>query len=151
MIGTVRTMTLMTATAAGLSADPTWAQVDGAAITKVTIADMELMPNPTLAGVSAAFVQGSFDAEGVFVAASTMAAGSVFLPHDHPDARVTVVTSGTMYLGEGAAVDEGALVAYPAGTAAITLAGTVHFMVARDGDFSVLEIGAGPSGTTFAN
>lgn len=150
MVGTVGMMRLTVAMVACLGAGPGWAQDDGAGIAKVTVADMELMPNPNLTGVSAAFVQGAFDAEGVFVAASTMTAGSVFPAHAHPDARVTVVTAGTMYLGEGAAMDEDALVAYPAGTAAITPAGTMHFMVAQDGDFSVLEIGAGPSGTTFA-
>lgn len=85
----------------------------------------------------------------MFVAASTMEADSVFPAQLHPDARVTYVTEGVMYLSVGEAMDEATLVAYPAGTAAVTPAGIVHWMAAREGAFSVLEIGAGPSETAF--
>lgn len=102
------------------------------------------------AGVSAAFILGAFDAEGLFAASARMDPGAVFPPHAHPDTRLTIVTSGTMYLGEGERVDEAAMVAYPAGSVAVTPAGVMHFMVAGDGAATMLEIGSGPSGTTFA-
>lgn len=132
-----------------LAAAPLAAQDAAEPIEQVAVADLPLSANPRLEGVSAAFLQGAFDAPGVFVAASTMGAGSVFPAHSHPDARVTYVTEGVMYLGTGEAMEEAMLVAYPAGTAAVTPAGTVHWMAAREGAFSVLEIGAGPSETAF--
>ena len=123
---------------------------EAGAIRKV---DPQAMPLAALAafpGVSNGFLTGRFDREGLYVAQGLMEQGSVFPPHAHPDQRVTVVLEGTMMLGEGEAFDEAALVAYPAGTVAMTPAGTFHFMAAPDGDVRVLEIGSGPSGATFA-
>ncbi len=119
-------------------------------IGRVMLSDVEEVANPKIEGVSAAFLVGTFDADGLYAAQSTMKAGAIFPPHKHPDQRFTHVLSGTMYLAEGETVDEASLVAYPAGTVALTPPDTWHYMVARDGDFTVLEIGSGPSGTEFS-
>ncbi|MEO1459794.1 MAG: cupin domain-containing protein, partial [Pseudomonadota bacterium] len=57
-----------------------------------------------------------------------------------------VVTSGTAFVGTGMVFDESKLVAYPVGSYFVTPAGTPHFIFAKDGDFSVLDHGYGPSG-----
>ena len=113
--------------------------------------EMELGANPVLQGVEGAFVTGAFDAPGLYAANSVMREGAVFPPHAHPDNRMSVVVSGTMYLGVGESVDEAAEQAFPAGSVALTPAGTMHWMIARDGDVRILEVGSGPSATTFAD
>lgn len=118
-------------------------------IRSVELHKLPLQDIPSLPGIGNTFIQGTFDKPGLYAAYSRMAEGSRFPPHSHPDVRFTVVTSGTMYLGEGEVFDEARLVAYPVGTAAITPANTAHYMFAKDGDVWVLEIGAGPSGATF--
>lgn len=120
-------------------------------VERLVLDEMALDANPRLAGVEAAFVTGAFDAEGLYAANSMMREGTVFPPHSHPDDRMTVVVSGTMHLGVGETVDPDAEQAFEAGSVALTPAGTVHYMVARDGDLRVLEIGVGPSGTAFAD
>lgn len=118
-----------------------------AQVTAFDLAEMTLNAHPMLEGVSAAFLTGAFDAEGLYVANSVMADGAFFPPHAHPDDRITYVVEGTMYLGTGSDAEAGAETAHPAGTAMLTPAGTFHWMAARDGDVRILEIGSGPSGS----
>ena len=124
-------------------------QAPAPGIQSIELAKLNLKDNPVLPGISSTFIVGAFDKAGLYAAPGRMARGSKFPPHSHPDVRLTIVTSGTMFLGEGETFDEAKLVAYPVGTVAITPAGTPHYMMARDGDVTVLEIGAGPSGATF--
>lgn len=121
-----------------------------ATIKQIALSELALNDIPAFPGVSAAFIEGAFDKPGLYVAHSKMAEGAVFPPHAHPDVRLTVVTSGVMYLGQGEAFDESKLVAYPVGTVAVTPPGVYHFMAAKDGAATVLEIGSGPSGSSFA-
>ncbi|MEO0363195.1 MAG: cupin domain-containing protein [Pseudomonadota bacterium] len=145
MIRRVAPLALMLAFAAG----PAPAEDAGPkTVTKIELGAADLTPLAAFPGVSNAFLIGEFAEAGLYAAEGEMAAGSAFPPHTHPDARLTIVLSGTMYLGEGETADPGRLVAYPAGTAAITPAGAAHYMAALDGDVRVLEIGAGPSGLT---
>lgn len=111
--------------------------------------EMELTPTP-LDGVASTMVGGAMDDDGAFAAQAVMADGAVFPPHDHPDARVSLVLEGTMYLGTGEIVDEAAERAFQAGSVAITPAGVMHWMAARDGDVRILEIGTGPTETRWA-
>lgn len=127
--------------AGGQTADPK--------IRSIELGKLQLGENPLLPGVANAFVLGAFDKPGLYAAHSRMAKGSRFPPHTHPDVRLTVVTSGVMYLGEGETFDEAKLVAYPVGTVAITQPGTPHYMDAKDGDVTLMEIGVGPSGAAF--
>ncbi len=148
MTGSARfILAAMASTFAGLVTAPAHAQDGG--IRKVELSEVALASTP-IEGVSSAFIVGAFDADGLYAARSTMVEGARFPPHRHTDQRMTLVLSGTMYLGSGESIDDASLVAYPAGTVAVTPAGAAHYMVARDGDFTVLEIGSGPSGTAFA-
>lgn len=145
----IRTATLFAAGAALAASLLQADQPPRQGITKLEPGTTILQPLPAFPGVSNGFLIGSFGEAGLYAAEGEMAAGSTFPPHMHPDMRLTIVVSGTMYLGEGQTADPAALVAYPAGTAAITPAGTPHYMAAPDGDVRVLEIGAGPSGFEF--
>ncbi|MDX8354056.1 cupin domain-containing protein [Cognatiyoonia sp. IB215182] len=119
-------------------------------IEKMTLTDMTLNPHPQFEDVSAAFLTGRFDQEGLYAANSVLGAGAVFPPHHHNDDRLSVVIEGTMYLGTGDTVNPANEQEFPAGSVALTPAGTVHYMVARSGDVRILEIGSGPSATDFS-
>lgn len=107
---------------------------------------------PGFEGISSGFLRGGgFEAEGLFATHATMADGAVFPPHTHPDARFTLVVEGTMFIGVGETFDPARLVAYPEGSMFWTEAGVPHFMQARDGDVSVLDVGAGPTTTEFVS
>ena len=106
-------------------------------------------PIPAFPGVANTFLTGAFNKPGLYAAHGKMSKGAKFPPHSHPDVRLSVVMSGTMYLGEGETFDVSKLVAYPAGTVAITPPNTPHYMYAKDGDVTILEIGSGPSGASF--
>ncbi|MEM8792131.1 MAG: cupin domain-containing protein [Pseudomonadota bacterium] len=144
MIRNAILLSITLAAGAALADEPAWR------ITKIEPGTTALQPLPAFPGVSNGFLIGAFDRAGLYAAEGEMAAGSTFPPHTHPDTRLTIVISGTMYLGEGTTADPARLIAYPAGTAAITPGGTPHYMAAQDGDVRVLEIGAGPSGFAFA-
>lgn len=117
-----------------------------AEVAKVDLGAAELAETP-LAGVSSVMVSGTMGEEGAFGALALMADGSVFPPHSHPDARMSVVVEGTMYLGVGDTVDPTAERAFEAGSVAITPAGETHWMAARGGDVRILEVGTGPTTT----
>lgn len=151
----MRTTTILMISAAGLliagalALDPAPAQESRKTIERIELDRMTLEELAAFPGVSNAMLVGSFDQEGLYTSQALLRQGSTFPPHTHPDIRLTVVTSGTMYLGEGEVFDEAALVAYPAGSVAITPAGTPHFMAAPDGDMRALEIGSGPTASDF--
>ncbi|EBA13947.1 cupin domain-containing protein [Roseobacter sp. CCS2] len=117
-----------------------------AEVSKLTLSEMPLNQTP-IDGVSSAMMSGSMGTEGVFGANAVMEGGSVFPPHSHPDARMSLVIEGTMYLGVGTSVDPDAEQVFKAGTVALTPAGVPHWMAARDGDVRILEIGTGPTTT----
>lgn len=120
-----------------------------AEVKKLDLTTMPLNATP-IEGVSSAMVSGSMGQEGVFGANAIMSDGSVFPPHTHPDARMSLVIEGTMYLGVGEEVEPGKETAYQAGTVALTPAGVPHWMAARDGDVRILEIGTGPTVTNWS-
>ena len=119
-----------------------------AEVKKLDLKDMPLNPTP-IEGVSSAMVSGNMQQAGVFGANAIMSEGSIFPPHTHPDARMSLVIEGTMYLGVGDTVDPGKEKAYEAGSMALTPAGVSHWMAARNGDVRVLEIGTGPTVTNW--
>ncbi len=148
LLRTLCAAALVTGAAAGSSASIATAQ-EAAAIEMIELDKLTHTPIPAFPGVASIFIVGAFDRAGLYAAQGEMKQGAVFPPHSHPDMRLSIVTSGTMYLGFGETFDPAKLVAYPVGTMAITPANTPHFMSSLDGDVTVLEIGAGPSGASF--
>ena len=130
----------------GLFAILTVPTIGWAEVKKLDLDQMPLNQTP-IEGVSSAMVSGAMDAEGAFGANAIMEDGSVFPPHTHPDARMSIVLQGTVYLGIGEAVDQSLEQVFQAGTVAVTPAGVPHWMAARDGDVRILEIGTGPTVT----
>lgn len=109
---------------------------------------LEYRQSPLDPRIESAVVFGDRNAPDLYTTHARVKAGARVPPHVHPNTLTTWVTSGTAYVGTGETIDEDALVAYPAGTFFVTPAGSPHFIVALDGDFSILDHGSGPSGIT---
>lgn len=137
------TATFLVVTLAGMFVSATGAQEKTAAIDLETI---EYATSPLFPGVEIAIVFGGRTTPGLYATHARVAAGAMIPPHTHPNPLTTWVTSGTAYVGTGLTLDEGALQAYPTGTFFVTPAGSPHFIVAKDGPFSILDHGDGPSG-----
>ncbi|GFE66198.1 cupin domain-containing protein [Litoreibacter roseus] len=121
-----------------------------AEVSKLSLTEMPLNQTP-IEGVSSAIMSGAMDAEGAFGANAIMKACSIFPPHSHPNARMSLVVEDTMYLGVGTSIDPDAEQVFEAGTVVLTPEGVPHRMAARDGDVQMLEIRTGPTTTDWTN
>lgn len=119
--------------------------VPGAAITPINPMAADHGAHPTFVGASGAVLLGQRDSQDLYATHAKLEHGAVIPPHTHRNTLTTWVTSGTAYVGTGTAIDESKLIAYSAGTFFVTPAGSPHFIVAKDGPFSVLDHGVGPS------
>lgn len=115
---------------------------------RIDLATAQYVEVAAVPGVATALIFGDRDAAGLYATHARVSAGARIPPHTHPNALTTVVTSGTAYVGTGTVFDEAALRAYPAGTFFVTPAGSPHFIAARDGAFSILDHGVGPTAFT---
>ncbi len=116
------------------------------AIHAIDLDALDYATNPNIPGVETAVVFGDRDATGLYTTHARVSAGARILPHTHPNPLTTVVTSGTAYVGTGTTFDEGRLKTYPTGSFFVTPAGSPHFIYAKDGAFSILDHGSGPTG-----
>lgn len=98
-------------------------------------------------GIQTATVVGDPSKPGVYVTRLRFAKGTRIAPHLHPDERVAVVLSGSMYFGYGDAFDESALVHMVPGSTWTEPPKTAHFAFAKDEDVVIQVTGIGPSGT----
>ena len=118
---------------------------------EIDLDGLEYRRSPVSGLIESAAVYGDRRTRGLYATHARVRAGAVVPPHVHPNTLTTVVTSGTAYVGVGERFDEAALVAYPEGSVFVTEAGVPHFIAAIDGDFSILDHGSGPSGTTLVD
>ena len=114
-------------------------------------ADLDWSSPPGLPELSSGWVIGSEAAAGTYVLRVRLDRGAKIPPHTHPDARHTVVLSGTLHVGFGATFDPTRLVAMPPGTVYVAPAGIPHYIWAKDGDVEYQEAGVGPTATEFLN
>lgn len=129
---------------ASVHAHGQWEPIQTVNLSTLTYKEITKFP-----GVSSTFITGSFDKPGLYTTHALMENGAKFPPHIHPDPRITIVTEGTMFIGEGRTFDDSKLIAFPRGSVFIVPANTPHFMYAKEGDVYVLDSGAGPSGIKF--
>lgn len=105
--------------------------------------------NPTIKGAESAWVVGTADRQGLYAQRVRLAQGAMISPHTHGDERMSVVLSGTMYVGFGEKVDEKSVVAIPVGGVYVAPAGVPHYVWAKDGPIEYQEAGMGPTTTQF--
>lgn len=98
-------------------------------------------------GIQTAIVLGDPAKPGIYVTRLRFAKGTRIAPHLHPDERVAVVLSGSMYFGYGNAFDESGFTHMVAGSTWTEPPNTAHFAWAKDEDVVIQVTGIGPSGT----
>lgn len=98
-------------------------------------------------GIQTAIVVGDPTRPGIYVQRLRFAKGTRIAPHLHPDERVAVVLSGSMYFGYGDAFDEASLVHMVPGSTWTEPPKTAHFAWAKDEDVVIQVTGIGPSGS----
>ncbi|MBL0718762.1 cupin domain-containing protein [Piscinibacter sp. Jin2] len=104
---------------------------------------------PGQAAIRARWVTGAEAAPGLYALRVELDAGARLPPHTHPDARLTTVLEGTLWVGFGATADPAQAVAVPAGSSLLAPAGVPHWVWAREGAVRYQEHGAGPTATRF--
>jgi quercetin dioxygenase-like cupin family protein len=98
-------------------------------------------------GIQTAIVLGDPTKPGIYVQRLRFPKGTRIMPHLHPDERVAVLLSGSLYFGYGETFDEGALTRLVAGSSWTEPPKTAHFAFAKDEDAVIQVVGIGPSGT----
>ena len=122
------------------------AQVEALTAARILPAEFKWVSTPT--GLQVATIAGSQSKPGLYTARVKYPAGFRLLPHFHPDDRVIVVLSGTVYVGYGAQFDESKLTPLPAGSVWTEPAKQPHYLWTKDGEAVIQVTGTGPSGST---
>jgi quercetin dioxygenase-like cupin family protein len=123
------------------------AQERALGLTMVRPADLHFVAMPN--GTSQADVVGSVAKAGPYAARTKLPAGLRLPPHFHPEERIVLVVSGTLYVGYGATFDEAKLTALPPGSVFTEPGKQPHFTWAKDGEVILHVTGTGPSATTW--
>jgi len=123
-----------------------YAQSDALRPARVVPDEMAWITSPT--GLQVARIAGDQTKLGMYVLQLKFPTGYRIEPHFHPDERIVVVLSGTVYFGYGEQFDETKIRALPAGSVWTEPAKQPHFAWAKDGEAVIQVIGNGPSGTT---
>jgi quercetin dioxygenase-like cupin family protein len=110
-------------------------------------ADLQFAAMPN--GTFQADVVGSAAAPGPYAARVRIPGGLRLPPHFHPEARIVVVLSGTLYLGYGDTFDESKMTALPPGSVFTEAAKEAHYTWAKDGGVVLHVTGVGPTATTW--
>lgn len=95
-------------------------------------------------------VVGSSSMPGLYILHSRLPADGVVPPHQHTVDHHIAVLSGTLYVCNSSIVSTATTVAHKAGDFFVEPANIVHCSWAKDGPVDYIEIGQGPSTTTFA-
>jgi quercetin dioxygenase-like cupin family protein len=123
------------------------AQDRGVPLLRVRPADLQF--TKMYNGTSQANVVGDITQAGPYAVRTILPAGLRIKPHFHPEARIVLVMSGTLYVGFGERFDDTAMTPFPPGSVFTEPATQPHFTWAKDGDVTLHVTGVGPTGTTW--
>ena len=126
----------------------TGAHTQGESLKPARIAPDEIVWSPNPLGFQLSKIAGDPTKAGMYSNRVRFPAGLRIQPHSHPDERIVIVLSGTVYFGYGEQFDEVGMKALPAGSVWTEPAGQPHFAWAKDGEAVIQVIGNGPSATT---
>ncbi|WP_395398852.1 cupin domain-containing protein [Pseudoduganella sp. UC29_106] len=116
---------------------------------RISAGELGQLPTSTSpSGTQQTAILGAASGTGIYVVRAKFPAGLKIQPHFHPDDRVVVVLSGTVYVGYGERFDESGMRAMPAGSTWTEPAGQAHYTWAKDGEAVIQIVGHGPSGIT---
>ena len=139
-----RTLRIVIAAAAVLSAQATQAIADSAKGIAKSADDIAYTPVPNYGGLEVALLEGHPEKEGYYVMRVKFPDGVQSPPHDHDQDRYITVIKGVWYFGTGASKSCEKATPLPAGSFAKHEAGLVHYDGACDGDVIVQISGFGP-------
>ncbi len=100
-------------------------------------------------GTFQANIVGDVERAGAYAAQTRLPAGLRIAPHFHPEDRIVLVMSGTLYVGYGEKFDETKMAVLAPGSVFTEPGKTPHFTWAKDGEVNLYVTGRGPSGTTW--
>ncbi len=115
--------------------------------TIVRPSDLHFVAKPN--GTFQANIVGNVERAGTYAAQTRLPAGLRIAPHFHPEDRMVLIMSGTLYVGYGETYDETKMVALSPGSVFTEPGRTPHFTWAKDGEVNLYVTGRGPSGTTW--
>ncbi len=115
--------------------------------TMVRPGDLRFVAKPN--GTYQAAVVGDVGKPGPYAAQTRLPAGLRIPPHFHPEDRIVLVVSGTLYVSYGDRFDEAKMTALPPGSVFTEPGRQPHFTWAKDGDVLLYVTGTGPTATTW--
>lgn len=130
-----------------LSASGVHAQTAPVALARVDPGELSWIKSAQT-GSHSAFIVGEPSKPGTYVVRTRFVPGQRVEPHFHPDERIVVVLSGTVYFGYGDQFDESKMKALPAGSVWTEPSKQPHFAWAKDGEAVIQIVGHGPSSVT---
>jgi quercetin dioxygenase-like cupin family protein len=86
-----------------------------------------------------------------YLARVSVPAGTILMPHIHPENRIYTVISGVFYIGIGTKFDSSKLKAYAPGSIVVLPGNTPHFHWARSGAYVTQVTANGPLGLSYIN
>lgn len=104
---------------------------------------------PGIPGIGMMKVYGDASQPGVYVIRVRFQAGTMSMPHYHPEDRLATVLKGTWWTGTGETFAPEATEPVRAGGYMLHPAGAAHFDGAKDEEVILQLAGVGPSGTHF--
>ena len=113
---------------------------------RVTTGELTWVTGPT--GNQNAAIAGDPKKNGMYIYRTRFPAGFRNKPHFHPDDRIVTIMEGTLYVGYGETMDDGAMKALPVGSIFTEPSKQPHYVWAKDGEVIIQVIGTGPSATT---
>lgn len=116
----------------------------------LTPSQLQWKPNPRVAGLEVASIQGDATRPGPYVQRVKFPSGMVVKAHSHPDDRSYTVISGTWYIGWGSKFDAAKFTALPAGSFYTEPAGVPHFVTTHE-DVVVQISGTGPTAVHYVD
>jgi quercetin dioxygenase-like cupin family protein len=123
------------------------AQSQGIPLVRVVPDEVTLVAMPN--GTSQANVVGDITKAGPYAVRTKIPAGRRLAPHFHPEERIVLVMSGTLYVGYGDEFDDTQMKALPPGSVFTEPSRQSHFTWAKDGDVVLHVTGLGPTSTTW--
>ncbi|WFU73407.1 cupin domain-containing protein [Bradyrhizobium sp. CB2312] len=86
---------------------------------------------------------------GPYVVRVKVPAGTVLMPHKHPEDRIYTVMSGVFYIGLGETFDVNRVSPYPPGSVIVLPGETWHFHWAKSGEYGTQVTAIGPLGLEY--
>ena len=112
---------------------------------QITPDELRWTPNP--GGSMNAVLVGSSAKSGMYAGRTKFPPGLRIEPHSHPNEKIVMVLSGTVWVGYGEQFDESKMKAMPAGSVWTEPPNQPHFAWAKDGEVILHVVGNGPTGT----